>query len=503
MKKIYLFLKILFITGFLIFFSCEKDDSILIDEEFSNSNPFKIEKLTFQQASKNSALVEKLNNFSNNSGLNRRIVATHNNDVYIDTDIVTYIEDLNGNHSYIFSMYSSNSNYLLENLVLSNTIDNTYRANIIQYDITEDELEQLKNGNHNVLTSRNVILKPFELNSLNGSLFRNGYTVCACGLHLYPGEDGLNYVVDEIFPDGTITWIQHDCGGGGSSSSGSSSGDSGGNTSGSNDGGWSGNGNTDGGTTSPGDGNTNGTSGGTSGTNGSGTTSTLITTPVGIDGTKIDPHLIELNKITTQNENETNILRNYINQLRNNVSNPPEEGGEFSINTDGSYNFFPVQGYYSGTDFLPVSLNNPLIRIHKHHTGLDPVPSAQDIVGMASFYMQKEQNTPNSNQNTNITSIMVSQLGVFAFRVSNKSDLANFYNTYMDSGGFSGFINAYAIHVIEKSQRECGGTCTDAEYKALLKQNFIAFMNSFVWGIDLYFASHPANLTDDYNWSKQ
>lgn len=501
MKKIYLFSKFLFITGILLFFSCEKDDSVLIDEELSNSNPFKIEKLTFQQASQNSALVEKLNNFSSNSGLNRRIVATHSNDVYIDTDIVTYIEDLNGNHSYIFSMYSSNSNYLLENLVLSNTIDNSYRASIIQYDITEDELEQLKNGNSNVLTSRNVILKPFDLNSLNGSLFRNGYNVCACGLHVYPGEDGLNYVVDHIYPDGTITWVQHNCGSGGGSSSGSSSGDSGGNTSGSNNGGWSGNGNADGGTTSPSDG--NGGSGGTGGSSNSGTTSTLITTPVGIDGTKIDPHLIELNKITTQNEDGTNILRNYINQLRNNVSNPPEEGGEFSININGSYNFFSVPGYYSGTAFPPVSVNNPLIRIHKHHTGLNPVPSAEDIIGMASFYMQKEENTPNSNQNINITAIMVSELGVFAFRVSNKNELADFFNMYMNSGGFSAFIMAYEDEVINKSQTECGGSCTDAEYNDLLKQNFIAFMNKFVWGISFYFASHPTNLTDNYDWRIQ
>lgn len=502
MKKSKQLFKFLFIIGIFLFYSCEKDDLVLNDKELSNSNPFKIEKLTFQQASKNHKLIQKLNTFSSNSNFNKRIISNYDNDIFIDTEIVTFIEDLNGNHSYIFSIYSSNSNYLLENLVLSNS-DNGYRANIIQYDITENELEQLKNGSNTVLNSNNVLLKPFDLNSLNGSLFKNGYSVCSCGLNIYTGDDGLNYVVDQIYPDGTITWIQHNCSGGGSSS-GSSGGD---NSDGSPPG------NTDGSTGSTGNGNTDGgynpSSGYTGGTSGVGSLPNntapkpIITTPVGLDGTKIDPHLIELNKITSQNGNGTNSLRNYINQLRNNVSNPPEEGGEFSINTDGSYNFFPVTGYYSGTDFPPVSVNSPLIRIHKHHTGLNPIPSAQDIVGMASFYMQKEQNTPNSNQNTNITSIMVSQLGVFAFRVSNKSDLANFYNTYMDSGGFENFINAYKKQVIEKSQRECGGACSDAEYKALLKQNFIAFMNSFVWGIDLYFAPHPANLTDDYNWSKQ
>lgn len=256
-------------------------------------------------------------------------------------------------------------------------------------------------------------------------------------------------------------------------------------------------------------GNTSGYTGGGGGggsinTDGINTNTPIITTPITTDGEFIDLSLPELNKITTQNENGTNILRNTIDQMKSNLNNGSEEGIEFSLNSDDTYTPFTMPAGFDGIQFPPVSTNNPLIRMHKHHSGLDPIFSAEDIVGMVAFYLDKQNLNPSSPQNTNITSIMVSVSGVHALRVSNVSDLQDFYNEYqINQVSFNAFKDAYNSQVIKKSQNQCGGTCSDAEYNQLLLNNLSTFIKSFAWGIDFYFAPHPTTLTGDYTWKKK
>ena len=249
---------------------------------------------------------------------------------------------------------------------------------------------------------------------------------------------------------------------------------------------------------------TGGGGGGSNNTGGTNTNTPIITTPITTDGDLIDLSLPELNKITTQNENGTNILRNTINQMKSNLNNGSEEGIEFSLNSDNTYTPFPMPAGFDGIQFPIVSTNNPQIRMHKRHSGLDPIFSAEDIIGMVGFYLDKQNLNPSSPQNTNITSIMVSVSGLHALRVSNVADLQDFYTQYkVNQGSFNSFKKAYKERVIEKSQNQCDGICSDAEYNQLLLNNFSTFMNSFVWGIDFYFAPYPTTPNGDYTWKKK
>jgi len=190
--------------------------------------------------------------------------------------------------------------------------------------------------------------------------------------------------------------------------------------------------------------------------------------------------------------------------MREDLNNGSEDGVEFRLNPDDTYTPFLMPVGSNGIQFPPVSTNNPLIRMHKHHSNLDPIFSAEDIVSMVGFFLGKQNIDPESPQNTNITSIMVSTTGVHAFRISNPSDLQDFYNQYQgNQGNFDAFITVYKNRVIIESNKQCGGTCSDAEYNQLLLNNFIAFMNTFVWGIEFYFAPHPTTADGDYTWKKK
>jgi hypothetical protein len=215
-------------------------------------------------------------------------------------------------------------------------------------------------------------------------------------------------------------------------------------------------------------------------------------------------HIEELNKITTQNEIGTNGLRNYIDQLVEDIDDSIEQGMEFKLNANGSYSAYPAQSSgFDFTAFYPVSINNPSIRIHKHHNELNPIFSAEDVLGMVQFFIQKKNLNPNSSDNNNITSIMVSEDGIHALRVSNPTELIEFNSYYSTPENKNAFTTAYKRKVIIKSKNQCGGTCSDEEYKDFLFQNFLAFFKEMIWGIDFYYSPHPVNNDENYEWTKQ
>ena len=92
---------------------------------------------------------------------------------------------------------------------------------------------------------------------------------------------------------------------------------------------------------------------------------------------------------------------------------------------------------------------------------------------MVGFFIQKKNLNPDSSDNNNITSIMVSEDGVHALRISNPTELIEFNSYYSTPENKSAFITAYFDNVIKKSRIQCGGSCTDEEYKNFLFQNFV------------------------------
>lgn len=282
-KTIKKLLGILTLVVLLLTISCTED--LYKEDTFTKENlEFIIKKVNFHEISLNKKLVEKLRKLNSkkekNKNENGKIVYSSEYNFYLDTDFATYIEDEYGNHSYTFPIIRDSTQYLLENLIIRLNTNNSYSAYLIQYNITENELDQIENGNFQGITSNKLILKPFDLNSFDDNIFAKADMVCECGLNNYLGEDGLYYVVNRT-TNGVITWVQHTCsgtggGGGGSTGSSGSSGYSGYTGSGSYNNPTGNTGSTTGSNTNDGTGTT---SGGTSGTGSNNNQNPIYTTP--------------------------------------------------------------------------------------------------------------------------------------------------------------------------------------------------------------------------------
>ncbi|WP_396151515.1 hypothetical protein [Flavobacterium sp.] len=98
---------------------------------------------------------------------------------------------------------------------------------------------------------------------------------------------------------------------------------------------------------------------------------------------------------------------------------------------------------------------------------------------------------------------MVSEDSVHALRVNNRTEIQEFDSYYSNSENKRAFVNAYHLQVVVESRKQCNGTCSDSEFKDFLFQNFVNFIKKMVWGIDFYYAPHPENNNDNYNWTKQ
>jgi hypothetical protein len=122
---------------------------------------------------------------------------------------------------------------------------------------------------------------------------------------------------------------------------------------------------------------------------------------------------------------------------------------------------------------------------------------------MVGFFIQKNNLNPSSPENNNITFIMVSEDSVHALRVNNRTEIQEFDSYYSNSENKRAFVNAYHLQVVVESRKQCNGTCSDSEFKDFLFQNFVNFIKKMVWGIDFYYAPHPENNNDNYNWTKQ
>lgn len=239
LKKIFLFT----FFGALIFsfLNCEYEERNQTNE-ILQEKIFKIKRLKFDDISKNDQLINKLNKLNKNKkntlDENGKIVFSDEYDFYIDTNYAVYIEDENGKFSYTFNVYRNNSPYLLENIVLSSIDSSGYELHFAQYNINQQELNQLKNGEainladktvfFNItdnsfitnLFNKTIIIQEGEGDCIISSYYSAG-SACGCDGHSY----GEHCTCPR--PPTPSAWINvwGDCGGG--DSSGGNSGDGG------------------------------------------------------------------------------------------------------------------------------------------------------------------------------------------------------------------------------------------------------------------------------------
>lgn len=130
----------------LIILSCNYDDGTNNSTTSQTSDNFVLKKMHLKEYSKNTKLFNQINKVKskklkpiNNTG---KIVNSSDDNFTVNTDFATYIEN-NGKHSYTFKINRENPQYLLENLVLNSNESLGYDAYIVQYDINENEYNQL------------------------------------------------------------------------------------------------------------------------------------------------------------------------------------------------------------------------------------------------------------------------------------------------------------------------------------------------------------------------
>ncbi|REE07617.1 hypothetical protein DFQ09_1183 [Winogradskyella pacifica] len=150
--KIYLKFGILLFGISIVCFTCQKDDTVFVDET-TQQTEFKINLVNKFELSKNQRInniVQSLPNkndvLQNNTNLQAKMTYIEAYDFYVDDEIAYHITS--GNYeSYTFAITRAQDNGLTENLLLSKQADGSYKAAIMSYDLNESDKQSVKNGN--------------------------------------------------------------------------------------------------------------------------------------------------------------------------------------------------------------------------------------------------------------------------------------------------------------------------------------------------------------------
>lgn len=453
--------------------ACETDP-LNEQNQSSNGTELKLETLSFSDFSKNNVALQKLNDVlqsGGNSSPQRKSINVKEYGYDIDTESAIRITQ-GEFHTITFRIQGEPDANIIENLILvSNGKD--YTAYIAEYILTDKEREMLVLG----LKPRNIIPstllevgKKARINiGGNGSncvrvaIITKDYCDDKNGNRItHNGDNDGRCVANWTKEEYTVLFINKGCLAGSGVGHGPTTGS--GNTGGVSIGPRSGGG----GDGSPGREDT-GSGSITEGGN------TIVTTPILLPDTRnnIRNHTRELNRITNRTE-----VKEKIEELRAAVRTIQTElGAEFFIedynDESAEYRIEVERPQYAGIDFGPV-YEHSILRVHMHHSpGLEPVFSSEDIDGMGYYYKRKkEHEAPDAE---NITSLLVSELGLFTLKVTNPRKAKNFANKLSDESFKNNFNLKYYKDVREKARDDCNCRLPNVEYDKLLSDYLIDF----------------------------
>lgn len=186
--------------------ACTKDETIVEINEFKNEPTYTLKKLTSKDFEKNITLSQKLREISaiHKSNENNQNRYQFNDELgfYIDTSEANYIE-LENYHSYSFSIYRQFSTAKMENLMLSLKADGDYKAIIVSYNITDDELNSM-NNNEMINLDGKITLKSIDFENTSDLL--QGRDIEFEGGLFFNSEHGYCYNLEAETSQGT-GWI--------------------------------------------------------------------------------------------------------------------------------------------------------------------------------------------------------------------------------------------------------------------------------------------------------
>ncbi|WP_298343765.1 hypothetical protein [uncultured Algibacter sp.] len=216
----------------LLLTNCEKENDTLQPIQETNSNPYSVTKVKFNEISNNSNLLSKINaikkgveqnNISASKTSQKKTVYISEYDFYIDTDEAKYLEESDGTyHSYTFPIYKINNetSNLFQNLFFSfNDSNGDYDTFVINYNLTPSERENINNLSSSELEDKTSMtyLENFDTDVILNSLVYVDVETSTCWSGSYDESPSTGW-------EGSyVTWTQFDCAGGGSGSGGTSS----------------------------------------------------------------------------------------------------------------------------------------------------------------------------------------------------------------------------------------------------------------------------------------
>src|SRR5690606_11777595 len=147
------------ILGFsLLLISCQHEEPIEDLEQTTTENTtatsgFNVNRIGKPEIEQNPEIASKLaevvskNKFNKGTESQGKTLYAPEHGFFIDTDTATFIENEDGSyHSYTFPIYRSTDGEPFENLLLSLQQDGSYKAFIVSYNLTQQEIQALENG---------------------------------------------------------------------------------------------------------------------------------------------------------------------------------------------------------------------------------------------------------------------------------------------------------------------------------------------------------------------
>lgn len=514
---------ILILLGFITLWSCQQDD-FLREQNISTQemSDFELKKISFSSLKTNQNVlqkIEKLNSLKKiSSGSNHRTIYNDQYGVFIDTTHIMMISEGN-KHTITFKIVSEENDKEFENLILNSKQDGGYFAYIAKYELTEEESIRIKNG-------ENVNIFPISILDIEdvGNQENNNNQTSSIGVsgpcistesywsHICTNSAGESTVIGysgqgQNSPsggecaNGTLSYVQVqvisiniDCVSGGGGTGGGTGGGSGGGSGGSTGGGTGG-------------GFGSGGSGGSG--SGGGNQNPILTTPILFKPKDIE----KLNKITKQNSDLP--FRAKIDEYVGLIDTAQEEIGVM-YNKSISGEYIPIAPLETGIDYVkfPPAVITTEVIIHLHHnfvkpTGeaLAPVPSGGDVTGFAKTFREMG----NASARNNLTSIVVTRNGLYAFRVNSPTTLSAAADSFNNPNEAKKFEEFFEKEVIEKAKEEAkeycqNSPCTQESYDMFLdlayEKYFIKFINRTGLGVSIYKGVLNPYLEGYYEWTK-
>lgn len=215
--KNYKQLSCLFLMSVMLMFTCCQTEELVVENQ-NNSN-YSIKKINMEEFEKRFNAVTAFNKFKTKDNLaNARLMVV--NGFTIETDEIVYIEKGNY-HSYTFPIIREEENVKVENLILNYEPDGTYKTFLIQYDLSEQEKNDIINKIPIDVSSKteiNEIEKAEEIADTTASRGRTCWQVtssaeiCCQGIHdSFQIAAGASCDCPNPPTFFTMTYVQVDC----------------------------------------------------------------------------------------------------------------------------------------------------------------------------------------------------------------------------------------------------------------------------------------------------